>query len=71
MLFNFLFTVRFAKRKTQQYVFTKKKVVNWLIISSCPYVEMHEIRKKIMSNSYDLNVMHLNGCSINEPNKQI
>ena len=33
------------------------------LISSCPYVEMHEIRN-IMSHPYDLNVMHLNVCSL-------
>ena len=33
------------------------------LISSCPYVEMHEIRN-IMSNPYDINVMHLNVCSL-------
>ena len=33
------------------------------LIFSCPYIEMHDIRN-IMSNLYDLNVMHLNVCSL-------
>ena len=33
------------------------------LISLCLYIEMHEIRN-IISNPYDLNVIHLNMCSV-------